>query len=42
MHIPVAIVKMIQALFGTKGANKEFIHTKHSHTDVDPNAVMNK
>ena len=34
-HLPNAILKMFQALFNLKGADDKFIHTKHSHADVD-------
>ena len=34
-QLPNAFLVMLRSLFRTKGANKEFIHTTHTKTDVD-------
>ena len=34
-QLPKAFVVMLRSLIRTKGANKEFIHTTHTKTDVD-------
>lgn len=35
LHLPRAIGIMLSLVFKLKGANKTFIHTKHSKTDID-------
>ncbi|PSL43741.1 cellulose synthase/poly-beta-1,6-N-acetylglucosamine synthase-like glycosyltransferase [Chitinophaga niastensis] len=40
LHLPGAIGIMLSLVFKLKGANKTFIHTKHSKTDID-NPLIN-
>lgn len=37
--LPAVVLKTIQAILQSKNANKQFIHTEHSTTDVDPNLI---